>query len=356
MGVPVVEILTQRGHEVFVTSRKKRESINPHIHYLTGNAAEMDFICTILQEHFDSIIDFMVYNSSDFKRRLDLFLQSTGQYVFLSSARVYDNEPNDRISENSPRLLDTVHDKEYKKTDEYALAKAREENLLYQSGRKNWTIIRPYITYNVERLQLGVLEKENWLQRAVNGKAIVFSRDIAEKYTTLTYGYDVSLRIADLVGMEQALGEVFHITTSQNIRWTRVLEIYLDVLTKELGKRPSIYWLENSNMISQIFHNEYQIVYDRLFDRRFDNRKVQEITGEQQPFKDVEIGLHECLTQFLRENRNFLNRGWLSEGSLDRLTGDKTSLSEISGWKNKVKYLISRYFPPFVLKIAQAFK
>ena len=40
--------------------------------------------------------------------------------------------------------------------------------------------------------QLGVLEKELWLYRALNGRTIVFSKDIAEKSTTLTYGYDVA--------------------------------------------------------------------------------------------------------------------------------------------------------------------
>lgn len=46
------------------------------------------------------------------------------------------------LTENSPRLLETVQDLEYKKTDEYALAKARQEDILYQSGFSNYTIVR----------------------------------------------------------------------------------------------------------------------------------------------------------------------------------------------------------------------
>ena len=85
----------------------------------------------------------------------------------------YANE-NGRITEKSKRLLDVCTDEEYLKTDEYALTKVRQENILLSSGKKNWTIIRPYITYNVERLQLGVYEKENWLYRALHGRSIVF--------------------------------------------------------------------------------------------------------------------------------------------------------------------------------------
>lgn len=50
--------------------------------------------------------------------------------------------------------------------DEYAITKAHQENLLINSKNKNWTIIRPYITYSEQRLQLGTFEKEDWLYRA----------------------------------------------------------------------------------------------------------------------------------------------------------------------------------------------
>ena len=53
------------------------------------------------------------------------------------------------------------------------LTKALQENLLRASGYKNWTIVRPYITFSDIRLQLGVYEKEQWLYRALQGRAIV---------------------------------------------------------------------------------------------------------------------------------------------------------------------------------------
>ena len=39
------------------------------------------------------------------------------------------NSNGEKITDNSPRLLDTRNAPEYLKTDEYALAKAREENI-----------------------------------------------------------------------------------------------------------------------------------------------------------------------------------------------------------------------------------
>lgn len=70
--------------------------------------------------------------------------------------------------------MDVCNDKEYLDSNEYAIAKAKEEDILFRSPNKNWTIVRPSLTYAENRLQLGVYEKENWLYRALHGRAIVF--------------------------------------------------------------------------------------------------------------------------------------------------------------------------------------
>lgn len=179
MGKPLVQYLKLSGHDVYVTSRQAHQS-GENLHYIQGNAKDNEFLKSILSRDFDSIVDFMVYGSNELEKRLPLLLDSTKQYVFFSSSRVY-AESDQPLIEASPRLLDVCRDPEYLKTDEYALAKTREENLLINSGTNNWTIIRPYITYNDQRLQLGVYEKENWLYRALHGRTIVFPADIANK-------------------------------------------------------------------------------------------------------------------------------------------------------------------------------
>lgn len=159
---------------------KARNDEGDNIHYVVGNAHDMAFLENILNEKYDAILDFMVYKPEEFRDRYIKFLENTSQYVFLSSARVYADSPDALIEESSKRLLDTSKDQEFLQTNEYSLAKAREEDLLLKSDSQNWTIIRPYITYYDERLQLGVFEKETWLRRALAGKKIVFSRNIAE--------------------------------------------------------------------------------------------------------------------------------------------------------------------------------
>ena len=188
MGVHLTNLLGEERHDVFVTSRSKHDD-SDQVKYLQGNARDTDFLTDILKSPWDAIVDFMSYGTEEFSSRMNLLLESADQYVFLSSARVY-SQSDVPITEETPRLLDVSTDEAYLETDEYALAKARQENLLRDSGRENWTVIRPSITFSEDRLQLGALEKEAWLFRALHGRSIVFSDDIADKLTTMTYGRD----------------------------------------------------------------------------------------------------------------------------------------------------------------------
>ena len=303
MGVHLAMLLSKQGNDVFVTTRKDRMN-NAGITYLRGNAHDPLFIEEILREGWDAIVDFMVYHTDEFARRVDLLLRYTNQYVYLSSARIFANE-DAYITERSPRLLDITSDTDYLKTDEYALTKALQENLLRASGYKNWTIVRPYITFSDIRLQLGVYEKEQWLYRALQGRAIVFSKDIASHYTTLTYGEDVAQGIAGLIGNAMALGEDFNIVTAESLTWQEVLDLYVRTIEECAGKRPPVVYTDTClNLLFK--RTQYQVKYCRLFDRKFDNRKILSAVPDLR-FSDVRISLQRCLCALINSRRFNLN-------------------------------------------------
>lgn len=338
MGVHLVQLLSNSSIESVVTSRKKRQS-EGNIKYLQGDAHDLHFLQSVLTERWDAIVDFMVYNTENFEESVKIILKFTNQYIFLSSARVYANKENP-IVETSPRLLDVSMDNEFLNTEEYSLAKARQEDILYNLVNKNWTIIRPYITYSENRLQLGVLEKEEWLYRALMGRTIVFSEDINTKLSTLTYGLDVAKGIMATIGRVQALGQAFHITTNESITWEGVLTVYLQILEKHLGYRPKVL-LTNSKQFFKTHPAKYQIDYDRLFNRQFNNAAIAEFIDVNN-FKSTECGLKECLENFIVNGR-FENINWQMEAIKDRQTCEKTPLKEIDGMIPKIKYLIFRY-------------
>ena len=341
MGKPIVRKLADSGNSVIVTSRHK-QSNEGNIKYLLGDAHDVIFLKTILSERYDAIVDFMVYTPEEFSQRVDTLLEATDHYIFLSSSRVYADSGLVPITELSDRLFDTTDNKEFVKSEEYAMAKAQEENMLLSHRKKNYTIIRPYITYNDNRLQLGIYEKELWLQRALSGKKIVVCNCIMDKITTLTYGDDVAERIACLIGKEQVKGEVFHITAGTPIKWADVLALYLDVLEEHVGKRPEVVYINNLDSLSEEEHY-YQMHYDRMYNRIFDNSKINKVLGESRDCIEPIEGLRMCLENFLEGEQKFIYKRWRQEAVFDRLTGEKEKLRNIPGLVDKMRYIAYRY-------------
>lgn len=354
MGVDLVKLLAERGNNVTVTSRSSHRSEFENVKYVYGNAHDTAFLKTLLNEKYDAIVDFMHYTTEEFKSRRDIFLDSAAQHIFLSSSRVY-ADSKAPITEDSPRLLDAIKDEIYLQTDEYALAKARQENLLRESGKTNWTIVRPYITYSNQRLQLGIFEKELWLYRALQGQTIVFPKDIAGHTTTLTWGKNVAWGIAALVGNLEAYGKAFHITTSASIRWDEVLELYQRVFHEVTGKPMKIKFIDTSEKIEKMKYHQYQLRYDRLFDRRFDNREITNLARDID-FVSPKDGLEMCLREFLEKPRFRHVPSSIMLAWMDRQTGEWTKLAELPTLKRKIKYVFCRYAPESFLPCSKAVK
>ena len=342
MGNHLINILAEAGHQVYVTTRSDR--INTHnITYLKGNAHESLFLERVLSERSnDCIVDFMVYNTPEFAQRHPLLLRSTSQYLFLSSARVYARSADRQITESSSRLLDICDDEEYLRTDDYALTKARQENMLFCAKTQNWTIIRPYITFSEIRLQLGVFEKEDWLYRALHGRPIVFSKDIAPHYTALTYGYDVAKGIAGLVGNPKALGETFHIVTAESHTWGEIAHLYVETLKETMGIVPELVMVDRCFFLNDD-RAKFSVKYSRLFDYHYDNSKILRFVPDLK-FKPTMEGLRDCLKIFMTQPSFRKIYTW-SQANLDRDIGGYTPLSEWKTSHDKATYLFYRYMP-----------
>lgn len=338
IGNYITKILSLSGNDVYVTSRAERNSVNG-ITFIKGDAHEIPFIKKICsQRKYDCIIDFMCYRTDEFRDRIKFILSATEQYFFLSSSRVYDYSDK-AITEDSIRLLDSSVDQIYLQSDEYALAKARQENILSMSSFHNWTIIRPYITYSNIRLQLGLYEKERWLYRALRGKPILFSKDISKRSTSLTYGLDVAFIMSKMVGNVKTLGQAFNIVSPDSVLWENILEIYLDTIERKTGKRPIVHMCNTAIVPSGA---EYQYKYDRMFDRIFDSARANIVIGERTNYTNVKDGLRKCLEEFIDQNREWKQIDWKTEAIFDRISGVRDNLLGISGKKNKIKYLVYR--------------
>ena len=318
IGVYLTPELLDRGYEVFVTSRKEKMTDVKNLHFIKGDAKDDLFLTELLSSNqFDAIVDFMVYHTDDFRKRANNLLGNTDHYVFLSSYRVYSNNHLKPITEETPRLLDVIDDEDYLKTDEYALAKARQEDILIQSELKNWTILRPAITYSKERFQLGIMEAGEFLHRALNGKPVIFPKEMLDKETTMSWAGDVGKMIARVVLNEETYGQIYTVSTAEHHQWSEVIGYYQEFLNMKVKYVP----LEE---YAKIINRKYQINYDRMYDRIIDNSKILKLTDiKQDDLMRLKDGLRIELATF-SQSPNYRSLNIEQDKKMDRLTESKT--------------------------------
>lgn len=295
MGVYLVPELLKLGYEVYVTSRSSRTSDNGSLKFIRGDAKSDDFVAELLKkDKYDAVIDFMVYHTEEFERRVDLLLNNTEHYIFLSSYRVYAGSELP-IKEDSPRLLDTVDDPVYIRTDEYGLAKARQEDVLSSKGKTHWTVVRPAITYSRDRFQLGTMEANEFLHRTLTGKEVIFPSEMIDKKTTMTWAGDVARMIAKIVLNKSTFGESYTAATSESLTWREVIDTYRKTVDLKIKLVPL-------GDYERIIGRHYQIKYDRMYDRVIDNKKILSITKiKQTQLKSLEDGLGMELAGFIKD-------------------------------------------------------
>lgn len=281
MGQYLVPILAETGYRIDAVSLDDVKSDNSNVNRIKANAKEKDVFRGLLKNGYDGIIDFMIYPTSELAGVLPLVLDHTEHYIYLSSYRIYDNKEHP-IRETSPRLIDASDDVLLRNSDDYSIYKARGENILRAQPRRNWTIIRPAITYSLMRYQLVTLEAANTVGRAFAGKAVVLPEQARKVQATMTWAGDVARMIAGLIFNEKALGETFTVATSEHRAWGEIADYYKDICNLKAV------WVDMENYLRILSPDPYypgarwQLEYDRLFDRIIDNSRVLAVTGMKQ--------------------------------------------------------------------------
>lgn len=301
MGVYVVPELVKRGYEVTVASLDDvPQPVGGNPRYIKADTKNIENLNALLAEKFDGIIDFLLYLTDEFRQRCKLLLESTDHYIFLSSYRVYaDKFP---ITESSPRLLDVSEDREFLACEDYSLYKAREENILRESGMNNWTIVRPAITYSKRRFQLVTLEAQYVINRTFDGKTVILPEEAADIQGTMTWAGDVAKMFAGVLFNPRAMCETFTFATSEHHSWKEIAEYYHEFIgLKYVFTDKKTY----TNLIRpNDMYTVWQLEYDRLFNRIIDNSKILDVAGlKQESFMKLKDGLALELSALPRDFR-----------------------------------------------------
>lgn len=281
MGKYLIPYLAEDGYEIDAVSLDEQRYTFPNVKGIQGNVKEKMFLEELLANQYDAIVDFMIYSTKDIAYFLPRMLNRTGHYIYLSSYRIYDNKEHP-VRETSSRLLDTADSIIVRNSDDYAIHKARGENIVRTFPKNKWTIIRPAITYSLMRYQLVTLEAPNTVGRAFAGKKVVLPEQARNVYATMSWAGDVTRMIEQLLFNEKALGETFSVCTSEHHTWGEIADYYKDICNLD------VVWIDKEDYLRILCDDPYataarwQLEYDRLFDRIMDNSKVLAATGMKQ--------------------------------------------------------------------------
>ncbi len=281
MGMYLVPELSQMGYQVDVVCLENVTDQFPNVTFTQADCSDDDYLTKLVTEgKYDGVVDFLIYTVDRFKRLHAMFLENTGHYIHPSSYRIYSSEELP-IRETSPRLLDITQDSEYLAMleTEYSLYKAAKEDILLASPKKNWTILRPAITYSKFRFQLVILEANTLIHRIRNGQTVVLPENAMDIQATMTWAGDVAKMIARLVGNPKAMGEIFSVTTAEHHTWREIAEYYQEIAGLDYVTCDRETFL---GFFGGSRHAGYQLDYDRCLNRIMDNSKILEVTGMKQ--------------------------------------------------------------------------
>jgi nucleoside-diphosphate-sugar epimerase len=229
ISAAISNIVAENGWELWLLNRGNRREALPkgvrEIHCDINNEAE----CAAKLEgmSFDVVADFIVFTPAQAERDWRLFRNRTKQYIFISSASVYQKPLSDyRITEGTPHANPFWQYSQNKiACEEFLMAKYREEGFPV-------TIVLPSHTYDERSVPLGVHGNNgSWqvLKRMLEGKPVIIHGDGSSLWTA-TSSADFARAFAGLMGNIHAIGESVHITSDETLTWNQIYQIIADIL------------------------------------------------------------------------------------------------------------------------------
>ena len=318
MGMYLVPQLVEAGYKVYVTSRREIVSHNPNLIYLQGNGKDLDWLESEIKGiSFLACFDFIYHVGDEFKEKSSRLLDLSSQYFLISSTRSYSMVSGSALIENNPLKDAELLNYSIFEQDLYGYGKAKEESFLRSLDCKDWTIVRPTLTFSKNLFKFFYGDNFD-LSRAVRGVKTALPESVISKRTNITYGKDVAMMLVKLIDNEQAFGEVFHPVSNDTLTWGEIAEIYQEVFGMNYVVVPDDDY--------QLACTDWRTMIDRFLDRPLSNEKILRVTM----LKPSDLGnLKENLIEAWSESditKFKVSRDIIAQPKFDILTNDYTDL------------------------------
>jgi nucleoside-diphosphate-sugar epimerase len=255
-----------RGLELYRLNRGLRGADLPDCHQLTADIHQpVQFGAALSGLDFDVVVNWIAFTPADIERDLKFFRGRVQQYIFISSASVYEKPGHIPITELTP-LSNPYWD--------YARNKiACEERLLRAWHDEGFpvTIVRPSFTYDhYFPVSVGGSNSYTVADRMKKGRPIIVHGDGTALWV-MTHAEDFGRGFLGLAGNEKAVGEAFHITSDELLSWNQIYQ----TIAAALGVEANIVYVP-SDFIARIVPRYLgTLLGDKSWSVFFNNGKIK---------------------------------------------------------------------------------
>ncbi|SRR6266404_213870 len=220
---------------------------------------------------FDVVVNWIAFTEDEIERDLALFRGRTGQYIFISSASVYQKPPSHYVITESTPLYNPYWDYSRNK-----IACEERLNRAYREEGFPATIVRPSFTYDRNfPVALGGFGGYTVANRMKRGLPIIVHGDGTSLWV-MTHSEDFARGFAGLVGNKQAVGHAFHITSDEVLSWNQVYRTIADAL----GTEANIVHIPSDFIVKEEPSLTGSLLGDKSWSVVFDNSKIKKFVPD----------------------------------------------------------------------------
>ncbi|HEU4667350.1 MAG TPA: NAD-dependent epimerase/dehydratase family protein [Arthrobacter sp.] len=220
ISAAAAQLAVALGHRLTILNRGRSTRPVPEgAETLTADVRDASAVRDALAgRDFDAVADFITYTPDQAKASLDLFRGGTGQYVFISSASAYQKPPTRLPIRESTPLKNPFW--------QYSRDKIACEELFYEAYREQdfpLTVVRPSHTY--DRTKIAMVGGWTDIHRMRAGLPVMVHGDGTSLWT-LTHSKDFAKAFIGLLGLPQAVGESYTITSDEYLPWNQIYQLF----------------------------------------------------------------------------------------------------------------------------------
>ena len=266
------QLALERGHELYLLNRGQttKRPAPAEAKVLRGDIRDRASARAALADHtFDAVVNWIAFTTDHVEIDLDLFRGRTGQYVFISSASVYQTPPASVPVVESTPLDNPVW--------QYSRNKiACEERLLraYREEKFPMTVVRPSHTY--DKTLNPIHGGYTMIDRMRKGQPVIVHGDGTSLWT-MTHHRDFAKGFSGLLGHNRAIGDTFHITSDEVLTWN---QIYLLMARAAGVESPQLVHVPSELIAAYDKDWGDGLLGDKAHSMIFDNTKIKRLVPD----------------------------------------------------------------------------